>query len=99
MPLNPPSGEKISITRGTLSVPSHPIVPYVEGDGTGRDIWRASQRVFDAAVEKAFGGYRKIAWLEVLAGAKGLYTAEARPSQSAMAATSVSLGSAQSPAC
>jgi isocitrate dehydrogenase len=70
MPLNPPSGEKISITRGTLSVPSHPIVPYVEGDGTGRDIWRASQRVFDAAVEKAFGGKRKIAWLEVLAGEK-----------------------------
>jgi isocitrate dehydrogenase len=70
MPLNPPSGEKISITRGTLSVPSHPIVPYVEGDGTGRDIWRASQRVFDAAVEKAFGGKRKIVWLEVLAGEK-----------------------------
>ena len=70
MPLNPPPGEKISITRGTLSVPSHPIVPYVEGDGTGRDIWRASQRVFDAAVEKAFGGNRKIAWLEVLAGEK-----------------------------
>jgi isocitrate dehydrogenase len=70
MPLNPPPGEKISITRGTLSVPSHPIVPYVEGDGTGRDIWRASQRVFDAAVEKAFGGKRKIAWLEVLAGEK-----------------------------
>ncbi len=70
MPLNPPSGDKISITRGTLSVPSHPIVPYVEGDGTGRDIWRASQRVFDAAVEKAFGGKRKIAWLEVLAGEK-----------------------------
>src|SRR5882672_6740628 len=70
MPLNPPSGEKISITRGTLSVPSHPIVPYVEGDGTGRDIWRASQRVFDAAVEKAFGGKRKIAWFEVLAGEK-----------------------------
>src|SRR5260221_1092370 len=73
MPLNPPSGEKISITRGTLSVPSHPIVPYVEGDGTGRDIWRASQRVFDAAVEKAFGGKRKIAWLEVLAGEKGVH--------------------------
>src|SRR5213596_1618586 len=70
MPLNPPSGEKISITRGALSVPSHPIVPYVEGDGTGRDIWRASQRVFDAAVEKACGGKRKIVWLEVLAGEK-----------------------------
>src|SRR5258708_3850016 len=70
MPVNPPSGEKISIGRGTGSVPSHPIVPYVEGDGTGRDIWRASQRVFDAAVEEAFGGRRKIAWFEVLAGEK-----------------------------
>ena len=70
MPLKPPPGEKISITRGTLYVPDHPIVPYVEGDGTGRDIWRASQRVFDAAVEKAFGGKRKIAWFEVLAGEK-----------------------------
>jgi isocitrate dehydrogenase len=70
MPLKPPSGEKISITRGTLYVPDHPIVPYVEGDGTGRDIWRASQRVFDAAVEKAFAGKRTIAWFEVLAGEK-----------------------------
>jgi len=70
MPLTPPPGDKISITRGTLYVPDHPIVPYVEGDGTGRDIWRASQRVFDAAVEKAFGGKRKIAWFELLAGEK-----------------------------
>ncbi|HET6898535.1 MAG TPA: NADP-dependent isocitrate dehydrogenase [Vicinamibacteria bacterium] len=70
MPLKPPAGEKISITRGNLYVPDHPVVPYVEGDGTGRDIWRASQRVFDAAVEKAFGGKRKIAWFEVLAGEK-----------------------------
>jgi len=70
MPLKPPAGEKISITRGKLYVPDHPIVPYVEGDGTGRDIWRASQRVFDAAVEKAFAGKRKIAWFEVLAGEK-----------------------------
>jgi len=70
MPLKPPAGDKISITRGSLYVPDQPIVPYVEGDGTGRDIWRASQRVFDAAVEKAFGGKRKIAWFEVLAGEK-----------------------------
>jgi isocitrate dehydrogenase len=70
MPLKPPPGDTISITRGSLYVPDHPIVPYVEGDGTGRDIWRASQRVFDAAVEKAFGGKRKIAWFEVLAGEK-----------------------------
>jgi len=70
MPLKPPAGDKISITRGSLYVPDQPIVPYVEGDGTGRDIWRASQRVFDAAVEKAFAGKRKIAWFEVLAGEK-----------------------------
>src|SRR6187431_2757462 len=63
-------GERISISGGTLRVPDRPVVPYVEGDGTGRDIWRASQRVFDAAVEKTFGGRRKIAWLEVLAGEK-----------------------------
>ena len=65
-----PSGEKITISGGVLRVPDRPIVPYVEGDGTGRDIWRASQRVFDAAVEKAYGGRRRIAWKEVLAGEK-----------------------------
>jgi isocitrate dehydrogenase len=70
MPLTPPAGETITISGGALRVPDRPIVPYVEGDGTGRDIWRASQRVFDAAVEKAFGGSRKIAWFEVLAGEK-----------------------------
>jgi len=70
MPLTPPAGDTITISGGALRVPDHPIVPYVEGDGTGRDIWRASQRVFDAAVEKAFGGKRKIAWFEVLAGEK-----------------------------
>jgi isocitrate dehydrogenase len=66
----PSSGEKITISDGVLRVPDRPIVPYVEGDGTGRDIWRASQRVFDAAVEKAYGGRRRIAWKEVLAGEK-----------------------------
>jgi isocitrate dehydrogenase len=66
----PPAGETITISRGVLNVPDNPIIPYVEGDGTGRDIWRASQRVFDAAVEKAFGGKRRIAWHEVLAGEK-----------------------------
>ena len=70
MPQTPPAGETITISGGALRVPDHPIVPYVEGDGTGRDIWRASQRVFDAAVEKVFGGKRKIAWFEVLAGEK-----------------------------
>ena len=63
-------GEAIRIAQGKLQVPDRPIVPYVEGDGTGRDIWRASQRVFDAAVEKAYGGKRKVAWMELLAGEK-----------------------------
>ncbi|MBJ6762644.1 NADP-dependent isocitrate dehydrogenase [Myxococcaceae bacterium JPH2] len=66
----PPSGEKISLQNGKLTVPDHPIIPYIEGDGTGRDIWRASQAVFDAAVEKAYKGKKKIAWYEVLAGEK-----------------------------
>ncbi|MFC1465704.1 MAG: isocitrate dehydrogenase (NADP(+)) [Candidatus Brachytrichaceae bacterium NZ_4S206] len=63
-----PAGGKISITNGKLNVPNHPIIPFIRGDGTGRDIWRASERVFDAAVQKAYGGTRKIAWMEVFAG-------------------------------
>jgi isocitrate dehydrogenase len=66
----PASGEKITQASGRLSVPDRPIVPYVEGDGTGRDIWRASVRVFDAAVERLYDGRRRIVWLEVLAGEK-----------------------------
>ncbi len=66
----PTSGEKIQMTTEGLHVPDHPIVPFIEGDGTGPDIWRASQRVLDAAVEKAYGGKRKIAWYEVYAGEK-----------------------------
>ncbi len=66
----PAGGEKITFTGGALQVPNHPIIPFVEGDGTGRDIWRAAVRVFDAAVEKAYGGSRKIYWMEVLAGEK-----------------------------
>jgi isocitrate dehydrogenase len=66
----PNSGEKLTIDGGKLWVPSHPILPYVEGDGTGRDIWRASQRVFDAAVRQAYGEGRKIEWMEVFAGEK-----------------------------
>jgi isocitrate dehydrogenase len=62
--------EKISIQNGKLNVPDHPIIPFIEGDGTGRDIWRSSVRVFDAAVAKAYGGKRKIEWKEVLAGQK-----------------------------
>jgi len=66
----PKAGEKISIAGGKLSVPDHPILPFVEGDGTGRDIWRASQRVFNAAVSQAYGEQRKIEWMEVFAGEK-----------------------------
>jgi len=66
----PKDGERISIQDGKLQVPDQPIIPFIEGDGTGRDIWRASRRVFDAAVEKAYGGKRRIAWYEVYAGEK-----------------------------
>src|SRR5437899_9620359 len=69
--LKPPtSGTPISRKNGQLVVPADPIIPFIEGDGTGPDIWRASVRVFDAAVEKAFGGKRRLAWFEVLAGEK-----------------------------
>ena len=69
--LTPPAnGEKITISGGKLNVPDHPVIPFIEGDGIGPDIWAASQRVFDAAVEKAYGGKRKIEWLEVYAGEK-----------------------------
>ena len=64
------TGEKITITDGKLNVPDHPVIPFIEGDGTGPDIWNASVRVFDAAVEKAYRGKRKIIWKEVLAGQK-----------------------------
>ena len=66
----PRNGERVIFENGSLSVPNHPIVPFVEGDGTGPDIWRASVRVFDAAVEKAYGGERKVEWMEVFAGEK-----------------------------
>jgi isocitrate dehydrogenase len=66
----PANGQKITISAGKLTVPDHPILPFIEGDGTGPDIWRASVRVFDAAVAKAFGGKKKIAWMEVFAGEK-----------------------------
>ena len=69
--LTPPTeGEVITMKDGALQVPDQPIVPYIEGDGTGPDIWRASQLVFDSAVQKAYGGKRKIVWFEVLAGEK-----------------------------
>ena len=63
-------GKAIEYSGGKFSIPDHPIIPFIEGDGTGRDIWKASQRVFDAAVEHAYGGKRSIAWFEVFAGEK-----------------------------
>ncbi len=66
----PAGGETITIANGQLDVPANPIVPFIEGDGTGPDIWRASVRVLDAAVAKAYGGKRRIHWMEVLAGEK-----------------------------
>jgi isocitrate dehydrogenase len=66
----PARGEAVNFTDGVLSVPDRPIVPFVEGDGTGPDIWRASVRVFDAAVERAYSGQRKVEWMEVFAGEK-----------------------------
>src|SRR5262252_8606252 len=66
----PAGGKPITFSGGKLQVPDHPIIPYIEGDGTGRDIWAASARVFDAAVERAYAGKRKIHWFEVFAGEK-----------------------------
>lgn len=66
----PTDGEPIQYSNGQYTVPDHPIIPFIEGDGTGRDIWKAAQRVFDAAVEKAYGGKRAIRWFEVYAGEK-----------------------------
>ena len=68
----PPQGQKITISNGKLVVPDQPIIPFIEGDGTGPDIWRASVRVMDAAVAKAYGGKRKIHWMEVYAGQKSM---------------------------
>jgi isocitrate dehydrogenase len=68
--MSPSAGEAITLKNGRMSVPDQPIVPFIEGDGTGPDIWRASVRVLDAAVEKAYAGKRRIHWLEVLAGQK-----------------------------
>jgi isocitrate dehydrogenase len=66
--LTPPAGGKISIRNGKLDVPDQPVLPFIRGDGTGPDIWAAGQRVFDAAVQKAYDGKRRIAWFEVYAG-------------------------------
>ncbi|MGD6879734.1 NADP-dependent isocitrate dehydrogenase [Bacillus infantis] len=75
-------GEKITVTNGALNVPNNPIVPFIEGDGTGPDIWASASRVLDAAVEKAYNGERKIVWKEVLAGEKAFnQTGEWLPSE------------------
>jgi len=66
----PSEGTPIDYGGGELQVPHNPIIPFIEGDGTGRDIWKASRRVFDAAVEQAYGGKRRVAWYEVFAGEK-----------------------------
>ena len=66
----PANGKGIEFADGVFRVPDHPVIPFIEGDGTGRDIWTASRRVFDAAVEKAYAGKRKIEWLEIFAGEK-----------------------------
>jgi len=66
----PEGGDKITINNGLLTVPSNPVIPFIEGDGTGRDIWRASQRVLDAAVQKAYGGKRQLVWMGGFAGEK-----------------------------
>src|SRR2546426_4533876 len=66
--VTPPTGGKISIKTGKLNVPDNPVLPFIRGDGTGPDIWAASERVFDAAVQKAYAGKRKIVWFEVYAG-------------------------------
>jgi len=66
----PSNGKAIEFKNGRFEVPANPIIPFIEGDGTGRDIWRASKLVFDSAVEKAYGGKRHIAWYEIFAGEK-----------------------------
>ena len=79
----PPKGERIEAAGGNFKVPDQPIIPFIEGDGTGPDIWRASVRVFDAAVARAYGGKRKIHWMEVLAGEKAFkQTGEWMPAES-----------------
>ena len=89
----PREGGRVEIKNGQLRVPDQPILPFIEGDGTGRDIWRASQRVLDAAVEKTYGGERRIAWYEVLAGEKAFNeTGEWLPKQTLASFTEYLVG-------
>jgi isocitrate dehydrogenase len=79
----PSKGDRIEASGGVFKVPDQPIIPFIEGDGTGPDIWRASVRVFDAAVDRAYGGKRRIQWMEVLAGEKAFnQTGEWMPAES-----------------
>ena len=66
----PTTGQRIAVEEGKLKVPANPVIPFIEGDGTGPDLWRAARPVFEAAVEKAYAGKRKVAWFEVYAGEK-----------------------------
>src|ERR1019366_1047703 len=68
----PADGAGITYSNGRYHVPDNPLIPFIEGDGPGRDIWKASVRVFDAAVEKAYNGKRRVAWYEVFAGEKAM---------------------------
>ena len=68
----PKTGPKLPTATASTRIPDNPIIPFIEGDGTGRDIWKASVRVFDAAVEMAYGGKRRVAWYEVFAGEKAM---------------------------
>src|SRR2546425_6828820 len=70
----PADGKPIEYAGGAFRVPDRPIIPFIEGDGTGRDIWKASRRVFDAAVERAYGAKPRVAWFEVFAGEKAFST-------------------------
>src|SRR5947208_15801677 len=70
----PSDAKKIGYSGGKYEIPHNPIIPFIEGDGTGRDIWKASRRVFDAAVEHVYGGKRRVAWFEVFAGEKAFKT-------------------------
>src|SRR5690606_25715557 len=89
----PEGGEKIRIEDARLHVPDNPIVPYIEGDGTGPDIWRATQHVLDGAVQKAYGGARRIVWMEVFAGEKALNTTgEWLPDETLRALTEFKVG-------
>ncbi len=66
--VQPPAGGKVTIENGTIHCPDNPVIPFIRGDGTGSDIWAASERVFNAAVERAYRGRRRISWFEVFAG-------------------------------